>query len=86
MSLVEVSVFKPLSFKSITNSAGSFDIAALRASGVFPNTESAHQSSCCGGTLAVEMTRKVGSTSHKAMNRRWPGLVGSSKRKDETLC
>jgi hypothetical protein len=75
-----------LSCKSATSSAGSFAKASFRAEEVVPRSDSTYQLICWGGTLAVEMMRFVGSTSQRAMKRRWPGLVRSMSWKGETRC
>jgi hypothetical protein len=79
-------VVTPLSWSRVMISTGSFASAALRASRVPPRSDSLYQESCCGGTLAVLMTRLVGSISQSATKRRWPGFVGSMSLKGETRC
>jgi hypothetical protein len=49
-------------------------------------TAPAHQSRCCGGTLAVEMIRALGSTSRSEMMCLVPSLLGSLSLIEDSLC
>lgn len=76
----------PFSRSSWTRSAGSLDKEVAWASADCPRADSSHQFCCCGGTLAVDRMRLCGSMSQRAMKRRWPGFVGSTRRNGETRC
>lgn len=78
----------PFSWSMLTISGGRSIVGAASVldSLFVPTSDSAHHDSCWGGTLAVEMMRLCGSTSHRAMNRRWPGFVASASSKGDTRC